>query len=140
VVGARRPSEHPIGLTGLSHFSVAVADHRAALNFYRNALDAETVVEEERRSIAARVTRLRLADSRIDLMSRLGTAGPINDHLYRYGDGVRSVVFGVTDLDRAATQLSAWGCPIQSGDDDETLAIAPEWNCGVMMELTAGQG
>ncbi|MGD9794541.1 MAG: VOC family protein [Acidimicrobiia bacterium] len=129
--------EHPIGYTGLDRYSIAVADHDAALRFYTDLLDTKVLYEEVRPTVASKVTGLQLADSVLELMSPMGP-GPITDQVNRYGDGMRSVVFGVVDLDRTARHFAAQGITLVPGDRDDTLAIRPEDNRGVMMEFCAG--
>ncbi|WP_175364371.1 VOC family protein [Mycobacterium lentiflavum] len=128
-------TKHPLGLTGLSHYNVVVAKHQEALDFYRNVLAAAVIDQSERRQIGAQVTRLRLADTQIELMSPLGP-GPILEQLHRYGDGMRSVALCVEDLASAAEQLSRWDIPFGPGDGDRSIAIDPRSNRGLLMELT----
>ena len=129
--------EHPIGFTGLARYSIAVGDHDAALAFYDDLFDLEVTYEEERPAIGARATGIQLADTVVELLSPTGP-GPIADQLHRYGDGMRSVVFGVTDLDRAARHFAGHGITLVPGDRDDTLAIRPADNRGMMMEFSAG--
>lgn len=128
--------EHPIGYTGLKRYSVAVNDHEAALDFLRDTFVIHQMYDEIREPIAARVTGLQLADTLIELMSPTG-AGTIEQHLRRYGDGMRSVVFGVADLEAVANHFAGHRIELVPGDHPDALAIRPEDNRGVMMEFTA---
>jgi catechol 2,3-dioxygenase-like lactoylglutathione lyase family enzyme len=128
--------EHPIGYTGLARYSIAVGDHEAALHFYDDLFDLKVAYEQQRPAIGARVTGIRLADTVVELLSPTGP-GPIADQLHRYGDGMRSVAFGVADLDRTAAHFADRGITLVPGDRDDTLAIRPVDNCGLMMEFSA---
>jgi len=77
-----------------------------------------------------------LADTVVELISPTGS-GVIDRHLRRWGDGIRSVVFGVQDLDAAAAHFAGHGVELAPGDQTDTLAILPADNRGVMMEFAA---
>jgi hypothetical protein len=77
-----------------------------------------------------------LADTVVELISTTGS-GVIDRHLQRRGDGIRSVVVGVQDLDADAAHFAGHGVQLAPGDQTDTLAIAPADNRGVMMEFAA---
>lgn len=129
--------DHPIGYTGLKRLSVAVADHDAGLAFFRDTFVIDELYQEDRPSIAGRVTGFQMADTVVELISATG-AGVIDRHLRRWGDGLRSVVFGVQDLDAAQAHFAGHGIELTPGDHSDALAIAPVDNRGVMMEFAAG--
>jgi len=128
--------EHPLGLLGLEHYSVAVADLDQSTAFMADFLGATRLYEESRPAIGARVVGLALAETTVELMSPVGS-GVIEQHLRRYGDGIRSTVFAVSDLDRARAHFRGLGIELVPGDAPSTVAIAPADNVGVMMELCA---
>ena len=128
--------EYPIGYTGLARYSIAVGDHESALHFYDDLFDLKVIYEQHRPRLNARVSSIQLADTVVELLSPTGP-GPIADQLHRYGDGMRSVVFGVADLDRTARHFADHGITLVPGDRDDTLAIRPADNLGVMMEFSA---
>jgi len=126
--------EHPLGLTGLKRYSVAAARHDAAVEFYRDTFDVAVVCEQERPHIGALVTALQLADTVVELMSPLGP-GVIEEHLRRHGEGIRSIVLAVADTDAASEYLAWRGIAVGPGDHPDSVAVAPEHNRGLLMEL-----
>ena len=126
---------HPLGLLGLERYSVVVADIDGMTAHLADFLGA-TVIYEELRPAVARVAGLQLADTTVELLSPVGP-GEIAQHLQRYGDGIRSIVFAVGDLDRARAHFRNLGIELRPGDAPATLAISPMDNAGIMMELCA---
>jgi catechol 2,3-dioxygenase-like lactoylglutathione lyase family enzyme len=126
--------EHPLGLMGLKRYSVAVADLDAALGFYRDMFDVEVLYQDERPSVGLRATGVRLANTIVELQAPTGE-GPVARHLARYGDGLRSVVFRVKDLDRAVRHFAGHGITLVPGDQPGSLAVPPGRNRGIMMEV-----
>ena len=126
--------EHPLGLMGLKRYSVAVADLDAALGFYRDMFDVGVLYQEERPSLRTLAAGLQLANTVVELQAPTGD-GPVARHLARYGDGLRSVVFRVKDLHQAIRHFAGHGITLEPGDQQGTLAIAPQCNRGVMMEV-----
>ncbi|WP_139272811.1 VOC family protein [Mycobacterium paraffinicum] len=128
--------EHPMGLAGLKRYSVATARHAAAVDFYRDTFDVCAVYDEERPHIGARVTGLQLADTVVELISPLGP-GVIEDHLCRHGEGIRSIVLAVADIAKACGHLARRGVVVGPGDHPDSVALAPEHNRGLLMELAS---
>lgn len=126
--------EHPMGLIGLKRYSVASAHHDAALEFYRNTFDVSVSYTEERPHIGADVTGLALADTTIEVMSPCGP-GVIEEHLRRRGEGIRSMTLAVADIGTASEHLARQGIAVGDGDDPDSVAIAPEHNRGLLVEL-----
>jgi catechol 2,3-dioxygenase-like lactoylglutathione lyase family enzyme len=127
--------EHPLGYTGLKRYSVAVSDLEAAGEFFEDFLGATNVYEEARPAVAARAAGFALADSVAELISPIGP-GAIERYLARYGDGIRSTVFAVGDLDAARRYFAERGVVVHPGDAPDTFAIAPEDNLGLMFEFS----
>jgi catechol 2,3-dioxygenase-like lactoylglutathione lyase family enzyme len=126
--------EHPLGYTGLKRYSVAVADLEAAIGFFQDFLQGTIIYEEARPDVAARAVGFTVEDTVAELISPTGP-GPIEGYLLRYGDGIRSTVFGVQDLDRANRYFAERGIPLRPGDAPGALAIAPEDNLGLLFEF-----
>ena len=80
--------------------------------------------------------RVALADTIVELMAPEGD-GPLRRHHVRYGDGIRSTVFKVRDLDAAGRYLADRGVTVEAGDADGTLALPLEAGRGVRFELSA---
>jgi catechol 2,3-dioxygenase-like lactoylglutathione lyase family enzyme len=129
------PDQHPLGFTGLKRYSVAVADLESATEFLRDFLGAAVVYEEPRPAVAARAVGCTLANTVVELISPTG-AGPIERFLARYGDGIRSTVFAVRDLERARRYFAGRGVALHPGDAPGAVAIAPEDNVGLLFEFS----
>jgi catechol 2,3-dioxygenase-like lactoylglutathione lyase family enzyme len=127
--------EHPLGLTGLKRYSIAVSDLKAATKFFEDFLGASVNYEEARQAVAAEAVGLVLGDTVAELISPIG-AGPIERYLARYGDGIRSTVFAVADLDQARRYFTDRGVMLHPGDAPGTLAIAPKDNLGLLFEFS----
>ncbi|MGE0880459.1 MAG: VOC family protein [Acidimicrobiia bacterium] len=126
--------ENPLGCFGLKRYSVVVADHEAALKRLRDLFVTATLYDEARDALGGRVTGLQMADSVLELMSPT-TDGPLRAHHYRYGDGMRSVAFQATDLDRVRRHFEGQGIALETGDRANALALPATANLGLMMEF-----
>lgn len=128
-------NEHPLGLTGLKAFTLAVHDLAAAKGFLENFLGAEALYAAPRPAAGAQAIGLQVGDSVIEL---LGSTGPgrIAQHLHRFGDGIHSTVFGVRDI----AQISAWfsqrGVALEPGTAEGALAVPAQANMGVVFEFS----
>jgi hypothetical protein len=127
--------EHPLGYTGLKRLSIAVSDLEAATKFFEGFLGAAIRYEEARPAVAARAVGFTLADTVAELISPIGP-GPMERYLARYGDGIRSTVFAVRDLDQARRYFTERGVMLNAGDAPDTLSIAPEYNLGLLFEFS----
>jgi len=132
---AERFAEHPLGFTGLKRYSVAVADLDAALEFAQGFLGAEIAYREDRPAIGATAVGLDLGDTVLELLSPTGP-GEIERFIARYGDGIRSTVFSVRDLEAATSYLTERGVTLLPGDAPGAVAIAPEDNMGLLFEFS----
>jgi hypothetical protein len=126
--------EHPLGLTGLESYSVAVADIDAASSFFQDFVDAKPVYEEFRPEVAARVIGLQVADAVVELMTPTGE-GTLQRHLYRYGDGIRSTVFGARDIEAVRCYFADKAVNLVPGDAPERLALPAGKNRGLIFEF-----
>jgi catechol 2,3-dioxygenase-like lactoylglutathione lyase family enzyme len=127
--------EHPLALTGLKRYSVTVSDLDAATVFAEDFLGASVAYEESRPAVAARAVGLSLGNTVVELISPIGP-GPIERFLARYGDGIRSTVFAVRDLDQARRYFAERGVELHPGDAPDSLAIAPQDNLGLLFEFS----
>ena len=105
--------EHPLGLTGLRGYTVAVRDLEQALEDFGAVLHGEVVHEAPRPAVSGTAVGLRVADAVLELVAPDGD-GPLRQHLLAHGEGIRSTVFEVLDWIRRATTSgtagSSW-CP-----------------------------
>jgi hypothetical protein len=127
--------EHPLGLTGLKRYGVVVADLEAATDFFLDFTNATVLYEAARPAAGARAVGLSLADTVAELMTPVED-GPVQRDLARFGDGIRSAVFAVRDLQQAQSYFGERGIELQRGDAPDTVAIAPEANRGLLFEFT----
>lgn len=125
--------KHPLGLTGLKRYSVAVHDIDAASKFFQSFLSAKVIYEEARPQVAGRAIGLQVSDDVVEVMTPTGD-GVLRKHLNRYGDGIRSTVFGVRDLAQARSYFTARGIDPVPGDAPRSFAIPAEANMGVIFE------
>lgn len=126
--------EHPLGLTGLKGYTLAVSDIDAAERFLQSFLSAERAYEATRAGIAARAIGLQVADATVELLTPLGD-GPLQRELQQTGQGIRSAVFRVRSLGQARDYFIARSVPLVPGTAPESFAIAPEANRGVLFEF-----
>ena len=109
-------------------------DIKAASAFLQSFLGGEPVYEAERPTIAARAVGLKIADVVVELLTPTGE-GELARHLYRYGDGVRSTRFGVSNIDQARRFLTDRGLPVVAGAAPGSIAVPAEANLGVLFEF-----
>ena len=125
---------HPFGVTGQKGYTHAVKDIEAASIFLQSFLGAEPVYEVNRPMIAARAVGLKVADVTVELLTPTGD-GELASHLYRYGDGIRSTVFRVSNIDQAKRYLAEHDLPTVPGWAPGSSAVPAEANLGVIFEF-----
>lgn len=126
--------EHPLGLTGLKAYTVAVHDIDAADKFFRSFVGGEPVYEAARPAVAGRAIGLQVADAVVELVTPTG-GGELQRHLHRYGDGIRSTVFGVRDIAQARRYFTERGMETIEGSLPNSIAVPAESNLGVIFEF-----
>jgi hypothetical protein len=128
--------EHPLGFTGLRGYTVAVADLATALADIAAVLEHQVVYEERRVALEATGVGLLVGGAVLELVAPDGD-GPLQQHLLEHGEGIRSTVFGVSDLDRARSYFAARGIDLVPGTTPATLAIPADQNRGVIFEFAS---
>ncbi len=126
--------EHPLGCTGLKRYGVAVSDLDAATKFFLDLTNATVLYEADRPTVGAHAVGLGLADTVAELISPTQD-GAISRYLARYGDGIRSTVLAVRDLQQAKAYFDSRGIALRPGDAPDALAITPEDNQGLLFEF-----
>jgi catechol 2,3-dioxygenase-like lactoylglutathione lyase family enzyme len=126
--------QHPLGLTGLVGWSIAVSDIDAASAFMEGFLSARVIYETERKAIGARVIGLAVADEVVELLAPNGE-GALARHHYRFGDGIRATRFGARDLGKVRDWFTAKGITLGPGDIDGSLALPEQANLGLIFEF-----
>ncbi len=127
--------QHPLGLCGLKRYSIAVSDIRHATRFFQGFTNANVMYEEARPAVNARAVGLRIGDSVAELLTPVAD-GPLQRFLARYGDGIRSTVFQVGNLEQAKSYLVGRGIRILPGDAPNAFSVAPEENQGLLFEFS----
>ncbi len=127
--------EHPLGLTGLWGYTVAVRDLDQALEDFRAVLHGEVVHEAPRRAVSGTAVGLQVADAVLELVAPDGD-GPLRQHLLEHGEGIRSTVFEVLDLARARRHFEHRGVEMEPGTAPDTWAIPAAQNRGVIFEFS----
>ncbi len=126
--------EHPLGCVGLKRYSLAVGDVDSARGFLEGVVNGTFLYEEDRPAIGAKALGFELADTVVELLTPTGE-GVIGRHVARWGDGIRSTVFRVRDLEAARTYFGSKGVELVPGDAPDTLAVDPKDNCGLLFEF-----
>jgi len=125
----------PLGLTGLVRFSTVVEDLEVAVARFGEAVGAKETYRVARPAAGAVAVGMAVGDTVMEVMAPTG-AGPVRDYLERYGERIRSSVYGVTDMGRAEAYFSAKGITLVAGDAPGTKAIPPAQNHGLLFELS----
>jgi hypothetical protein len=127
--------EHPLGCTGLKRYGVAVSDLDAAIKFFQDFTDATILYEASRPAAGARAVGLALGDTVAEFLTPVED-GPMGRFLARSGDGIRSTVLSVRDLQQAQRYFTEQRFTLRPGDAPDTLAIEPEDNRGLLFEFS----
>lgn len=126
--------QHGLGLTGLKAYTVGVTDIDAASSFFQSCLGAEVQYEAARPAIAARAIGLQVADAIVEIVTPVG-AGTLDQHLRRFGDGIRSIVFGTRDITQARRYFAERNVELAPGTAPNTFAVPASANLGLIFEF-----
>jgi catechol 2,3-dioxygenase-like lactoylglutathione lyase family enzyme len=128
--------EHPLGVTGLHALSIAVRDRAAATTWLTDLVAGAGVVHDQPRDeVGADATGVRVADHVVELVEPRSAAGPVADYIARSGQRLRSIEFGVVDVDRARAHLADCGLRVVPGSRAGAIAVAESDNWGVRWEF-----
>jgi hypothetical protein len=125
---------HPAGFTGLVGYTQACASLDATGALLENLFGAQRLYDAERPALAALARGYRVADDVVELLQPAGP-GALLGEMMRSGEGVRSLVTGVADLDKASAHFAAKGLPIIAGTLPDSFAIGPAANFGLLFEF-----
>ena len=128
--------EHPIGLTGLKAFTVAVHDLDAASAFLQRLFATEIAYEARRSGVSAHARGFRVGDAHIELLAPDGE-GALSDHLAKHGQGIRSTVYGVRDVKQACDYFTKRGVQPRPAAAADGFALPASATLGVMFEFSA---
>jgi hypothetical protein len=137
--GHMKPSEfwrdeHPLGLTGLVGYSVASPVEADAVAFFTSIFHCDVVHDEARPAAGARAVGLKVADAVLEVLVPTG-AGPVDDHLRRHGEGIRSTLFSVRDIHQARSYFRERGVELVPGLTPGAFTLPAEQNRGVVFEF-----
>jgi catechol 2,3-dioxygenase-like lactoylglutathione lyase family enzyme len=127
--------EHPLGVTGMKHCTVAVGDLAGATGMYASLFGAVEQERTERPAISAEGVQMELAGTILEFQTPTGP-GPLADHLARYRDGIRSLVVQVASIEQAAEHLRRTGVRTTPGDSEGTIATDAAPEGGLRIELS----
>jgi hypothetical protein len=128
-------NEHPMGLQGCDHITVAVNDAEAATNRLLELSSATRVGKVAHKNAASEGNRLHVGNIDWEIVQPTGN-GPVADYLAQYGERIRSTVFKASDLSKAESYLKAQGFDAVPGDADGTIGIPPAQNKNLLFEFT----
>ena len=115
--------EHPLGVTGLRGLHGRRDRHGSGAGGLPSGPPAARwLYEAARPAVAGTAVGLQIADAVLELVTPVGD-GPLRQHLLEHGEGIRSTVFGVRDLDVARRYFEDRGVEMVSGTAPDTLAI-----------------
>ena len=127
--------EHPLGLTGLVRIGSVVEDLDTAASTFATLVGAPELYRLDRPAAAAQAVGLGFGDTVVELLAPTGP-GPIREYLDRYGERIRSTVYGVVDLGRVEQYFAERDIPLVAGDAEGVLAIPPEHNHNLLFEFS----
>jgi len=136
---AATPSPAPdfLPLMGLDHIEFYVGNARQAAHFYRSALGMELIAYQgPETGIHDRASYVLSQGSILFVLTAaLRPNHPIADHVYRYGDSVRSIAFNVGDAKAAFFEVKQRGArivqePMEFRDEYGTVRTFAMATCG----------
>lgn len=133
----------PVGLLGVDHVGVAVADLDAAIRFYEDVLGGECVHTEvnDEQGVREAMIAFRGGATRIQLLAPTGPGSTIAKFLDTKGPGLQQLAYTVADIDAACASLRAKGVrllyevPRRGTADSRINFIHPKDAGGVLVEL-----
>jgi hypothetical protein len=126
--------EHPLGLAGLHGCTVAVSDRASAMADFQALLEHEVLYETRRPNVAGIAVGLLVGGAVLELIAPEGD-GPLHQHLIEHGEGIRSTVFEVRDLDRVRTYFAERGIDLVPGTSANSLANPAAQHFDVLVEF-----
>lgn len=98
-----------IGLRGIDHVGVAVADLDEAIAFYERVFGMRCVHTETNEEQGVREAMLAVGPDHIQLLAPLTPESTIAKFLDRHGPGVQQVAYTVDDVEAASAALRSQG-------------------------------
>jgi hypothetical protein len=126
--------EHPVGFRGLHGCTVAVSDLASAVADFQALLENEVLYETRRPAMAGTAVGLLVGGAVLELVAPDGD-GPLLRHLVEHGEGIRSTVFAVLDLDRVRSYFAEREVDLVAGTEPGSLAIPAARHLDVLVEF-----
>ena len=125
----------------LDHIGIAVADLRAALAFYRDALGLEIEAPEDVASQRVRAHFIPAGGAALELLEATAEDSPIAKYVAKRGPGLHHITLRVDDIRAALAQLKEKGVrlidesPREGAHGSLVAFIHPASAHGVLVEL-----
>jgi methylmalonyl-CoA/ethylmalonyl-CoA epimerase len=131
-------------MTRLDHVAILVADLDAAIALYRDVYGLALHELEEVPGEKVRVAIFGAGAGRIELVSPIGSDGPMARAIETRGEGLHHLCLEVPDIEKAMASLRARGAPLldekpRAGAGGAKVAfVHPRGSRGVLVELRQG--
>jgi methylmalonyl-CoA epimerase len=125
---------------GVDHVVVAVKDLDASVGRYETIYGTSVSDRSEAPQAGMKMAFFRFDDSYVELVSNLGSEGPIAKRLEERGEGVHLIAMKVDDLDKAVAELREKGVRLV-GDPGPgnpirgQVFVHPSFTGGVLTQL-----
>ncbi|MBI4254453.1 MAG: VOC family protein [Candidatus Rokubacteria bacterium] len=123
-------------LERVDRVQLAVRDRHAAAKVFADLLGARPTREAESAHLGARRTVLALGESEVELCEPAG-AGPVREHLERWGEGLLTAGFAVRDMTDLHARLAEEGA--ECAEDGDQTYLEPSQTAGMRVVLTPGR-
>ncbi len=123
-------------LERVDRVQLAVRDRHAAAKAFADLLGARPAREAESAYLGARRTVLALGESEVELCEPAG-AGPVREHLERWGEGLLTAGFAVRDMTDLHARLAEEGA--ECAEDGDQTYLEPSQTAGMRVVLTPGR-
>lgn len=135
------PVSQGIGIKGIDHVGIAVADLDEALPFYTQTLGMRLLLEEVNEEQGVREAMLETGGAKIQLLAPLDENSPIAAFLDKRGPGLQQIAYEVEDVAIASQVLRELGMVLLYDEPKRGTAgtlinfIHPKSAGGVLVEL-----
>ncbi len=121
-------------LEHVDRVQLAVRDRAAAAQTFIDVFGAEMVKDDEVRALGARRRVVHAGTSEFELLEPAG-AGPVQDYIEQWNEGLFAAGFSTNDVGALATRLASKG--VGFADEGGQLFIAPDQTPGLRMVISA---
>ena len=132
-----------LGITGVDHVGIAVAELDSALDFYRDkfGFEVEHLETNEEQGVTEAMVRVGQSDVRLQILAPLTPESPIAKFLDRSGPGIQQLAYRVVDINAACAAATANGMRLLFAEpkcgtaNSKINFIHPKDAGGVLVEL-----